>query len=192
VPGHWSVRKIVFVVVSVAFIAALAFRWQVLSSANRNLAAEVTQLEREWKIAAKYSQDAAALKPWFDQVLDRSRRISQEANAGRWTSALQAILESNEPGVEVLDFRASGDAKQTCLLEIEGASSGSMPRTAADGFRKRLQTALESKFPGAVTTRFDALEDQGEPTAAERKAVFRLSATVAREPASPGKETLGK
>jgi hypothetical protein len=175
---------VLLLIVSAIGFGAAFFR---LQGRLASLQTQVGQLETEWTTISAYSQEAQSVQPQFDLVSKRPKVLAEEMAAKSWAPALRTIVASTGPEVELRDIRArmlSTDLK-TCVLAVAGVSTGSAPRVSADHFRLALQRELERKFPGAVSTQFERLDDEPPSLAApaeKQRATFEIAATIALKP----------
>ena len=104
-------------------------------------------------------------------------------NADKWTAALRSIAVAAGVDIELREVRTlhNLDNPRPDALQIDGHSTGAVPRATADRFRHALGRELRKYFPDADPSRFERLEDEPEipssdPT--QRRATFTIIAPL--------------
>jgi hypothetical protein len=168
---------------SIALAVVLANRFVDGRKRVDAVSAELRQLNAEWATASARLAEARNAEAWFDAFAEHAVRIENERDLPRWAPALRSVVACAGAGIQLREVRArreSGDAA-TWALNVGGVSTGAAPRTVADQFRLALQRELQRWSSGAVTTRFERIEelpDSASPGASRRSEAFAIMAKI--------------
>jgi CheY-like chemotaxis protein len=175
-------RQRIRTIIAVALAVTVVFYCWYGVAEDRNAAAsnELRTLEARWKAVEVDLNDARKMGERFEKISNHAVQMANEYKGHYWSTALQRIIASTPEQIQMRDIRIGRDGTSAAWsLFIAARCTGD--RLETDAYRRKIEQELKKIFAGAVTTRFDEMEDIPPDTngPASRAAVdFAMVATI--------------
>ena len=122
------------------------------------------EMENEWKVMGDKQEKAKARETELNALLKTTDLLVDRIEKRfYWAPVLGQFLTTVPREVQIVKFEgdATADGSKKCAITLQGVSTGTEPRTAAEILRTNLAGDFGQRFPKATAT-FKALEDSND------------------------------